>query len=180
LEFSEKTKRIFLYISSPYLNIYYISIPTGLPGKIEVGKEPSGIAVNSKENLIYVANTNSNMVSVIDGGTNKLLSNISVGHSNNKIRDVEVNSKSNITYVLYDISNRNEPEDSAQAVVAINGSKNNAVGRNYALENKTIRAMAVNPVTNTVYLAYTERGAFRLPTYSGSLVTLQDGLSPSK
>src|ERR1700687_567283 len=39
---------------------------------IPVGSVPSAVAVNSKTNLIYVANAGDNTVSVIDGATNTI------------------------------------------------------------------------------------------------------------
>ncbi len=48
---------------------------------ITVGSLPEGIAVNQRTNLIYVSNasTSSDSVSVIDGNTNSLVTNIAVG-----------------------------------------------------------------------------------------------------
>ena len=46
---------------------------------ISVGTAPVGVGVNSSTNRIYVANYNSNSVSVIDGSANTVVSTISVG-----------------------------------------------------------------------------------------------------
>ena len=45
---------------------------------IPVGSEPTGIAANSKKNEIYVVNTGSNNVSVIDAETNTVVATIGV------------------------------------------------------------------------------------------------------
>ena len=42
------------------------------------GNYPAGLAVNEKTNLVYVANTDSDTVSVINGTTNKVQSPIQV------------------------------------------------------------------------------------------------------
>jgi YVTN family beta-propeller protein len=69
---------------------------------IPVGKYPYGIAVNPNTNTIYVANTNSNTVSVIDGKTNKVTSNLTVGMFPSGIA---VNPNSGIVYVADQGSN---------------------------------------------------------------------------
>jgi YVTN family beta-propeller protein len=45
---------------------------------VKVGIEPSGVVYNPKNNSIYVANSGSNDVSVIDSGTNRI-STVEVG-----------------------------------------------------------------------------------------------------
>ena len=51
-----------------------------LRASVPVGTAPTGIAVNPATNLVYVSNTGSNTVSVIDGATNAVIKTISVGH----------------------------------------------------------------------------------------------------
>ena len=46
---------------------------------VAVGTRPWGVAVNSSTNRIYVANYNSNNVSVIDGANNTIVATVSVG-----------------------------------------------------------------------------------------------------
>lgn len=48
---------------------------------IPVDKKPIGIAVNPSNNKIYVANSGSDKVSVIDGKTNKVVSNLITGNN---------------------------------------------------------------------------------------------------
>jgi YVTN family beta-propeller protein len=62
---------------------------------IPVGDEPRRVAVNEKTNRIYVANTNSDTVSVIEGATN-FVGTIPVG--DNPV-GVAVNEKTNRIYV---------------------------------------------------------------------------------
>ncbi|WP_445661805.1 hypothetical protein [Bacillus sp. FSL K6-0268] len=47
---------------------------------IPVGMRPFGVGVNSLTNLIYIANYDSNTVSVIDGNTNTVLTSAPVGY----------------------------------------------------------------------------------------------------
>jgi len=52
---------------------------TTVIANITVGKGPTGIAYNPSNGYIYVANSFSGTVSVIDGATNKVIANITVG-----------------------------------------------------------------------------------------------------
>ena len=45
---------------------------------VAVGRSPTGLAINPHKNEIYVANTESNNISVIDAETNKVVSVIGV------------------------------------------------------------------------------------------------------
>jgi len=51
-----------------------------LRAQVPVGTAPTGIALNITTNLIYVSNTGSNTVSVIDGATNAVIKTLSVGN----------------------------------------------------------------------------------------------------
>jgi YVTN family beta-propeller protein len=71
---------------------------------VTVGFQPHGIAVNPVTDLIYVTNTASNSVSVIDGKTNKIIDTIMIGNRNladdfEFTSHVAVNSKTNRVYV---------------------------------------------------------------------------------
>src|SRR5205814_2130305 len=46
---------------------------------IGVGSSPAAVGVNPNTNRIYVANTNNNNVSVIDGSTNSVIATVAVG-----------------------------------------------------------------------------------------------------
>ena len=63
---------------------------------IIVGNNATGIAVDSNKNLVYVANSGDNTVSVIDGTDNKIIKNITVGKLPTKIA---INPKNNEVYV---------------------------------------------------------------------------------
>lgn len=53
---------------------------------ISVGNSPTGVGVNTSTNLIYVANNNSNNVSVIDRNTNTVIVTVPVGSTPNRVR----------------------------------------------------------------------------------------------
>jgi YVTN family beta-propeller protein len=63
---------------------------------IPVGSVPDGVAVDEKTNTIYVANSNSNTVSVLSGRTNTVTSTIPVGGG---LFGVAVDPKTNTAYV---------------------------------------------------------------------------------
>ena len=82
---------------------------------IKVGRNPEDLAVNPKTNKIYVANSGSNSVSVIDGFTDRVERNIIVGSTPD---GVAVNPKTNKIYVANSGSN---------SVSVINGTTNKIV-----------------------------------------------------
>jgi len=64
--------------------------------EVNAGQSPQDITYNPKTNILYVTNGRSDSVSVINGTTNKILSNISVGK---RPGDIEVNVETNEIYV---------------------------------------------------------------------------------
>jgi YVTN family beta-propeller protein len=80
-----------------------------------VGRYPFGISVNPSTDMAYVANSDSNTVSVIDGKTNTVISNITVGRSPVAI---SANPSTNIAYVANADSN---------TVFVIDGKTNTSV-----------------------------------------------------
>ena len=48
---------------------------------LEVGKNPDGIGINFNTNMVYVSNTGSNTVSVIDGSTDEIIKTIPVNYN---------------------------------------------------------------------------------------------------
>ena len=73
-----------------------------MPSIIQVGKTPYGRALNPKTSLLYVANTDDDTVSVIDGQKNVLLQSLTVGGAP---IDVTVNPNTNTIYVANSVSN---------------------------------------------------------------------------
>ena len=70
--------REYAYVSNSKSNtVSVIDLRTfALAKTLHVGSEPTGIAANSKKNEIYVVNTNSANLSVIDAETNTVVATI--------------------------------------------------------------------------------------------------------
>jgi YVTN family beta-propeller protein len=85
---------------------------------IPVGLNPDGIAVNPNTNMIYVANSAANTISVIDGTTESVVRTIQVRGDNP--RGIGVNPNTNIIYVANALSG---------TVSVINGMTNNVMAR---------------------------------------------------
>ena len=83
-----------------------------LMSTIKVGSEPRAIYVDPKNNVVYVANSLSNTVSIIDGKTANLIKTLKIGVSPSGIAG---NTNTNMIYVTNQDSN---------TVSVINGSTN--------------------------------------------------------
>jgi YVTN family beta-propeller protein len=110
-----------------------------LPAHQVIGKDPYDISVNPLDSIVYVANSGSNTVSVIDGKTNTVTANIPVGTYPN---DLYVNPSTNTVYV----ANRDD-----NTVSVIDG-KTNTVTANIPVGERPW-AVSVNPSTNMAYVA---------------------------
>ncbi len=130
-----ETKESFIAITSA---VAVATIDLGNP-KIDNNANPQGVAVNSITNRIYVANANSNNVSVIDGATNAEIGSIKVGEFP---FGIDVNHIANRIYVV-------NVKDSNVSV--IDGNTNTVVS-SIDVENDT-RNIAVNHVTNRIYVS---------------------------
>src|SRR3989339_812029 len=106
---------------------------------ISVGSYPYGVGVNSSTNRIYVANHDSNTVSVIDGATNTVISTISVG---SKPYGVGVNSSTNRIYV---------PNSSSNTISVIEGATNTVIST-ISVGSEPL-GVGVNSSTNRIYVA---------------------------
>jgi YVTN family beta-propeller protein len=110
------------------------------PKYIQVGDDPQYIAVNPTTHKIYVANTGSNTVSVIDSFAEKVVTNVRGinGH-------LAVNDQTNKIYVANAGSN---------TVSVIDGRTDNVIG-NAAKVGLHPTDIAVNPKTDKIYVANT-------------------------
>ena len=63
---------------------------------VRVGSLPEGVAANPKTNTVYVANADSNTVSVISGRTNTVIATVRVGIGP---EGVAANPRTNTSYV---------------------------------------------------------------------------------
>ncbi|TAK33738.1 MAG: YncE family protein [Chloroflexota bacterium] len=105
---------------------------------ITVGASPDGVAVNPTTNLVYVANSGSNSVSVINGTTRAVVATIAVGTNP---KGVAANPNTNRIYVTNLDSNN---------VSVIDGASN-AVAATVAVGTHPF-GVAVNPTTNRIYV----------------------------
>ena len=124
------------------------SIPANKSGAdilVRVGNIPSDIAVNPSNNLVYVANSGSDTVSVINSTTNEVLTNgIKVGDFP---RDIAVNPSNNLVYLInYAIS------IFSNTASVINSTTNEVLTNGIKVGNSP-SGIAVNPSNNLVYLA---------------------------
>ena len=105
---------------------------------INVGSHPRGIAINPITNILYVANSLSNTISVIDANTDHLVKNIKVGTTP---QSVAINPMDNRIYVV----NRG-----SDTVSVIDGTTNDIVGT--VRVGKDPQGIAVDAI-GTVYIA---------------------------
>src|SRR6266852_5780374 len=110
---------------------------------VAAGAASRAVALNPVTNKIYVANANSNNVTVIDGATNTTAT---VNAGTFPIA-VAVNPVTNTIYVANFNSNN---------VTVINGATNTTTTVN---AGASPRAVAVNPVTNKIYVANNGSGS---------------------
>jgi YVTN family beta-propeller protein len=82
---------LFLYVFSPHP-----IIPQPAKSLQLIGDRPSAVAVNPSTNIAYVANRDSNTVSVIDGKTNRVIIDVHVG---SRPSAISLNPSTNIAYV---------------------------------------------------------------------------------
>jgi YVTN family beta-propeller protein len=143
--------------------------------RIDVGSTPGYIAVNPNTNTIYVASSDldpytsfaeNGTVSVIDGTTNKVVRNITVGGDPT---DIVVHPITNTIYVSS--SNSNTDGNVSSTVSVINGTTNKVVRSEDVGE--LAFAIAVHPTTNAVYM--TRHDSSTVSVMDG---TITNGLEP--
>ena len=132
-------KRLLLTLAFSALCFAPEAFSQKVTGVINVGGQPGQLATNTSTNMIYVANTTLNTITVVDGSSNQVVTNIampSVPFS------VAVNPTTNVIYVT-----TGSPSNS---IVVINGSSNTVTA---TISNASPGFIAVNPVTNLVYFS---------------------------
>jgi YVTN family beta-propeller protein len=128
------------------LNYNNGSVPNS--SSLEAGVSPSDISVNPNTNLVYVANEDSNTVSVIDGNNNTIVSEVTVGTSP---IDISANPNTNLVYVANEDSN----------TVSVMDGKTNKKVKDILLSDDSLVfsnsdspvALDLNPITNMLYVA---------------------------
>ena len=112
--------------------------------KIPVGSHPSGITLydnnnNTNNQMLYVANTDSDTVSVIDETKKEIIDQIKVGH---KPRDIDIHTANGMVYVSNSLSN----------TVTVIDRENKPI-KNITIEGKYPAGLAVDEENNLVYVA---------------------------
>ena len=152
-------------------NLFMGSNPSELNiNKIPVGSHPSGIAIDYDDNnnqLLFVANTDSDTVSVIDGTKKEIKEQFKVGH---KPRDIAIHTENNIMYVSNSMSN----------TVNIIDLENKSI-KNITTEGKYPVGLTVNERTNLVYVANTDSNTVSVINGTTNKVdsTIKVGNSPN-
>ena len=156
---------------------YHVSVINGATNTvlspITVGLNPQGLAVNTKTNMIYVANTGgagffgcdstpSYTVSVIDGATNNVVNTVAVGLGP---AGVAVNPRTNKIYVTVN----GGCCTSGNTVAVIDGSTNTVVNTIAVADDPFL--IAANPRTNLVYV--THAGVDQITVIDGSTDTVK-------
>jgi YVTN family beta-propeller protein len=113
---------------------------TGGMSAISVGSDPDGVAVDAMTDMIYVANSGSDTVSVIDGATGTVTATIPVG---SEPAGVGVDPVTDMIYV----ANHNAP-----TVSVIDGATNTVTATLTVGTTRGPDAVAVDPVTDTIYV----------------------------
>ena len=126
---------------------------------IPVGTYPTANAVNPNTNMIYVSNTQSGTISVIDGTTNTVVSTINLLTTP---YGIAVNPTSNMIYVSENTAGQPNPKS---AIQVIDGSTNQIIAtitpQLYPYD------LRVNPTTNKIYVL--ENSGFRLSGPIGAI-----------
>jgi YVTN family beta-propeller protein len=111
-------------------------------GTVPVGSYPQFSAVDQSTNMVYVPNTNSGTVSVINGSDNVVVATIPVGPSPT---GVAANPDTNLVYV----GNQNQTSSASDTVSVIDSKTNAVVDTIQHAVN--FGGLAVDPVTDTIY-----------------------------
>jgi YVTN family beta-propeller protein len=130
LKITEKMLETFEFSENPKPRVY-----TGF----KVGDSPNGLAVNEVTNRVYVANTESDTISVINGDNDEIITNIPV--SSHPLA-VAINPIKNILYVTHDVSGD----------LSIIDCKNNTVIERLSINAKSPISISVNPKTDMIYV----------------------------
>jgi len=129
---------------------------------IGVGRNPWGIAVDQKTDMVYVSNRGSNSVSVINGRTNKVVATVGVG-----LRPIGVGVvQADDTIYVANAGNGKAPG----SVSVISGRSNKAVG--HVDVGYSPFAIGVNDASRSVYVG-NQGGAGPSTNYAGTVSVIR-------
>ena len=124
----------------------------------EVGSDPSGVAVNQKTDLIYVAVTNDESIAVINGSSKQIVSKI---HVTSNPSDVAVNEEKNTIYSV------------GPFVTAINGTTNTIISE-FPVDG-SLEHIAINPKTQKIYA--TDPDKKKIYVIDGAKLKIEDTIT---
>ena len=129
---------------------------------VDVGKDPWGIAVDPKTDMVYVSNRGSNTVSVIDGHIEKVVATVGVGLQPVGVGVVPA------TDTIYVANGGNGKAPGSVSV--IDGHTNKAVG--HVAVGYSPFGIGVNTSSNTVYVG-NQGGAGPSTNYAGTITAIR-------
>ena len=135
------------------------------PKYVQVGNDPQHLAINPTTNKIYVANTGSDSVSVIDGKTKNVTSVIEV--KGKQPIGIAVNPTTNKIYVA------NTGSDSVSVIKDDGSNLHNITNLKVGIKPN---AIAVNPTTNKIYVANTGSDSVSVIKDDGSNIAIRNVL----
>jgi DNA-binding beta-propeller fold protein YncE len=163
-----------IYTADPAGTVAVIDGATQAITSLQVGGQPSAIAVNETTNKIYVANAPNNGVTVIDGATNALTAVSDPNAAGPSV--VAINAATNKIYV----------GNASLNVTVIDGATNGIATvkeptvKEPIWSGTTLAGIVINPTTNQIYLANVTRSVSDGPfVCEGGTVTVIDGASNS-
>ena len=138
-------------------NVTVIDGASNTPTTVAAGKSPNAVAVNAVTNKIYVTNNGDSSVTVIDGATNGtttigINSFPSIGPTNLPVA-VVANSVTNKVYAA-----ASSIDGIQSSVVFVIDGATNSVVTSLSGMGQVITAMAINTVTNKIYVVGTDDG----------------------
>ena len=139
-------------------SVTVLDVANGTTRTIGVGSRPYYIAVNPGTNRVYVNDMNDASLTVIDGATDTVLAVLPMG----SIGPIQVNPITNVVYVIRLTS------PTTDEITYVNGDTDTS----YTIATQSFQpiAMAINPVTDTIYAAHYATGDVRVipGAYSGN------------
>lgn len=157
--------------SGTIANVAVIDLASGtLAATVPVGVAPDSIAVDPVTDVVYVVNAVSSTVSVIDGSSDTVTATIPVSSARDAAGGIAVDPATDTVYVGVRQSSSSGPIDS---VAVISGSSDTVTGTIAAVPPGCgfPLAIAVNPVTDTVYAAF-GGGCYNLDVINGATNTV--------
>jgi len=134
---------------------------TGIITLVDV-QDPYAMAVNPLTNKIYTANLTSKSITIIDGATKE---SITIGDLVGKPHDIAINEKTNKiyfpTFVLYRGAQVGDDKQITGVILELDGKTNKLTT---IVAGITPYAVAVNPVTNKVYVTNFDGGTVTVLT----------------